>query len=464
MSLMKSFLEFKDYFINSNKLFFSSEPQTDELENYFEDKIDLLFVYFLFIAQFVQYLILSLLSANITNLILKESLLITFISFVLLFFAKNKKVFSIAIYLSSLVINFLIFYSVAKIAIYYSDSLDVSGINNLYISLSFLLLVHAFRLRKFSCIIPGIEFVTLHLLSLYCFTITSHWELDAFLFIPDILFIITTIIGTGVVINRREDFREIHNLNKEKSVMSRELELAKKVQDSLFPKDIKIDGLKYEVFRQSHNYIGGDFYDFVMLREGNAGIFITDIAGHGISSAMVATIMKVIVATIPYQFKLKPDKFLGHLDTRLAVDLDHYHASAIYMFLNFQTKKMVLGNAGHPYLLYSPKDGQFTEIKTEGSILGFQIKDPIVTEVELSFDDGDRFMMYTDGLIESPTIDGKYITEKVLIDILNNNKDVVDIKDLKNIMLNELSNKYGLKKFTDDTMFLLFEITSRRKK
>ncbi|PJE01493.1 MAG: siderophore-interacting protein [Leptospira sp.] len=464
MSLMKSFLEFKDYFINSNKLFFSSEPQTDELENYFEDKIDLLFVYFLFIAQFVQYLILSLLSANITNLILKESLLITFISFVLLFFAKNKKVFSIAIYLSSLVINFLIFYSVAKIAIYYSDSLDVSGINNLYISLSFLLLVHAFRLRKFSCIIPGIEFVALHLLSLYCFTITSHWELDAFLFIPDILFIITTIIGTGVVINRREDFREIHNLNKEKSVMSRELELAKKVQDSLFPKDIKIDGLRYEVFRQSHNYIGGDFYDFVMLREGNAGIFITDIAGHGISSAMVATIMKVIVATIPYQFKLKPDKFLGHLDTRLAVDLDHYHASAIYMFLNFQTKKMLLGNAGHPYLLYSSRDGQFTEIKTEGSILGFQIKDPIVTEVELSFDEGDRFMMYTDGLIESPTIDGKYISEKVLIDILNNNKDVVDIKDLKNIMLNELSNKYGLKKFTDDTMFLLFEITSRRKK
>ncbi|MCG9875419.1 MAG: serine/threonine-protein phosphatase [Leptospiraceae bacterium] len=464
MSLMKSFLEFKDYFINSNKLFFSSESQVDELENYFEDKIDLLFVYFLFIAQFVQYLILSLLSANITNLILKESLLITFISFVLLFFAKNKKVFSIAIYLSSLVINFLIFYSVAKIAIYYSDSLDVSGINNLYISLSFLLLVHAFRLRKFSCIIPGIEFVALHLLSLYCFTITSHWELDAFLFIPDILFIITTIIGTGVVINRREDFREIHNLNKEKSVMSRELELAKKVQDSLFPKDIKIDGLRYEVFRQSHNYIGGDFYDFVMLREGNAGIFITDIAGHGISSAMVATIMKVIVATIPYQFKLKPDKFLGHLDTRLAVDLDHYHASAIYMFLNFQTKKMLLGNAGHPYLLYSSRDGQFTEIKTEGSILGFQIKDPIVTEVELSFDEGDRFMMYTDGLIESPTIDGKYISEKVLIDILNNNKDVVDIKDLKNIMLNELSNKYGLKKFTDDTMFLLFEITSRRKK
>jgi serine phosphatase RsbU (regulator of sigma subunit) len=464
MSLMKSFLEFKDYFVNSNKLFFSSESKTDELENYFEDKIDLLFVYFLFIAQFVQYIILSLISADITNLVIKEVLIITLLSFVLLFFAKNKKVFSVAIYTFSTIINFLIFYAIAKIAIFYSDSLSISGVNNLYISLSFLLLVHAFRLRKFSCIIPGILFIGTHLLSLYCFSIRSNWEIDTFLFIPDILYFITAVIGTGVVINRREDFREIHNLNKEKSVLARELELAKKVQDSLFPKDIKISGLNYEVFRQSHNYIGGDFYDFVMLREGNAGIFITDIAGHGISSAMVATIMKVLVATIPYQFKLKPEKFLGHLDTRLAVDLDHYHASAIYMFLNFQTNKMLLGNAGHPYPLYCSKGGKFQEIKTEGSILGFQIKNPIVSEVELNFEVGDRFMIYTDGLIESPTLGGEAITEKELLTILNENRDIPDLKDLKNIMLNELSNKYGLKKFTDDTMFLLFEITPRNKK
>jgi len=122
---MKSFLEFKDYFVNSNKLFFSSESNTDELENYFEDKIDLLFVYFLFIAQFVQYIILSLISADITNLILKEVLIITLLSFVLLFFAKNKKVFSVAIYTFSTIINFLIFYAIAKIAIFYSDSLSI---------------------------------------------------------------------------------------------------------------------------------------------------------------------------------------------------------------------------------------------------------------------------------------------------------------------------------------------------
>jgi serine phosphatase RsbU (regulator of sigma subunit) len=345
--------------------------------------------------------------------------------------------------------------------LHFSNRITLAEINNLYISLSILLLIHAYRLRKFSCVIPAFQFIIFHLLSLYSFYVTLHWTFDGSLLLPDFFYLVSMFLGTGIIINRRENIKEIHSLNKEKFVIHRELELAKKVQDSLFPKDIKINGLKYQVFRQSHNFIGGDFYDFVMLREGNTGIFITDIAGHGISSAMVATIMKVIVATIPYQFKLLPEKFLTHLDKRLSVDLDHYHASAIYMFMNFQTKKIFLGNAGHPYPIYCDKGGEFVELNTEGSILGFQITDPIVTELEIHFNEGDRFVLYTDGLVESPTESGKFVSEKDLINILNLHKEIKDLKTFKTKVLDDLTNKFGLKKFTDDTMVLFFEITKR---
>ncbi|MCC5816671.1 MAG: SpoIIE family protein phosphatase, partial [Leptospira sp.] len=80
---------------------------------------------------------------------------------------------------------------------------------------------------------------------------------------------------------------------------------------------------------------------------------------------------------------------------------------------------------------------------------------------EMSFNVGDRFFMYTDGLVESPTETNTNITEEDLLTILNNRRSIEDISIIKELVIEDIYKDYKLKHFTDDTMFLLFELTER---
>jgi serine phosphatase RsbU (regulator of sigma subunit) len=258
--------------------------------------------------------------------------------------------------------------------------------------------------------------------------------------------------------NKRKGISDLYKLSEERRFIQQELELAKKVQDALFPKEVKIPGLNYKYYRKNPNVIGGDFFDFVQLREGNVGVFLTDVAGHGISSAMVASIMKVLVSTIPYRYKLSPAKLLEYLDEKLVKDLNKYHASAIYLFFDFLEHKVKIGNAGHPYMMHCPKGQGFYEIETEGAILGFNIRSPIAIEKSVSFGSGDRFFVYTDGLIESIASDGNELGTTGLLKILNQHNDIDKLVGLEQAILTDIKAEFGIDSFSDDTMFLILEL------
>jgi serine phosphatase RsbU (regulator of sigma subunit) len=458
---MNNFLDFIQYIKKSILLLLSKEKEDQPYENEFKIRIDRLFAFFLFLSHFSFYTALIFIpGASIPSLII-ILIAISIINSSLLFFSQKDKLLPMSIVVASTLTNVLVFAGVILIVHHSDPSLDIQFLNNFYIPFAFLIIIHCFRLKKFGCIYPGVILIFLHLISLAILNTFYEKELSLGSLLPDAIYFMAILVGTGIILVRREDIRQIHDLNRERTEMNQELELAKKIQDTLFPIDMKIRGLNYEVFRQSHNFIGGDFYDFIQLREGNVGIFLTDIAGHGISSSMVASIMKVLVSTIPYRMKLEPVKLLSYLDVHLARDLDHHHASAVYMFVNFQERLMTLGNAGHPYIIYCPKGGEFVELETEGSILGFHIREPIVDEVKINFNIGDRFFLYTDGLVESPTENGNTLNEKDLLSLLNRRKDLRDLKEMKEFLLKTISEEYHLKRFTDDTMFLLFEITER---
>jgi serine phosphatase RsbU (regulator of sigma subunit) len=464
MSLTKKFPELKNQIVFLFKHIFlgKSEPIfSEEYKEKYDLKIDKRFAYIVFITQFSFFLILFYLPPETVPVVFVNHIGITLISFLLALFAYYEILVSLALNVLLTMIHIIIFLTIGQLQYLMNGGLSVEYLNGFYISLSILIMVHAFRFHQSSCIIPGISFIFFHLISLFFLSRYSDDFLSIQAFLPEGSYVLSMLVGTGIIIFRRKDLKKIEEMNREKSVFAQELQLAKKVQDTLFPVDAEINGLKFEVFRQSHNFIGGDFYDFIQLREGNTGIFLTDIAGHGISSAMVASIMKVVVATIPYRLKLDPVKLLAHLDVHLERNLNSYHASAIYLFIDYQTKTLSLGNAGHPYLIYCPVGGQFREIETNGSILGFHIRDPIVDQIDINFNVGDRFFMYTDGLVESPTETNSNITEEDLLTILNNRRNIEDIAIIKELIIEDIYKNYKLKHFTDDTMFLLFELTER---
>jgi serine phosphatase RsbU (regulator of sigma subunit) len=353
-----------------------------------------------------------------------------------------------------------LFYTCIGYTLHSFPSLENFYLSNAYLMVcSILIILYSMRLERLSCAVASFYFTVFHIIYIF--------------FIPDILveqttlfsriFPILTFIGAGLVgsvfiVNKQKSISDLYKLSEERRFMKQELALAKKVQDALFPRGTKIPGLKYKYYRKNPNVIGGDFFDFVQLREGNVGVFLTDVAGHGISSAMVASIMKVLVSTIPYRFKLSPSKLLDYLDEKLVNDLNRYHASAIYLFFDFLEKKVQIGNAGHPYMIHAPKGKDFYEIETDGAILGFNIRRPIAIEKSIHFSPGDRFVIYTDGLTESMTSKGEELGACGFLQILNANKDLDELAKLEDAILLQLSHDFGISSFADDMMILLLEL------
>lgn len=327
----------------------------------------------------------------------------------------------------------------------------------LNVILNFIVLHESNRIYKFSSSIIG----AFCILNFYFFEILflkrSQNEASViFLTVPALVLLFTIAYGLYLNQAKRKIIYYYADLLREKMIINKDITLARNVQESLFPKIDKLNGLKFEVFRKTTNIIGGDFYDFVQLREGDIGIFITDVAGHGYSSAMVAAMIKVLVSSIPYKLKLEPSSLLNYLDEKISGEYKSHHASASYMYLNFREKIFSYANAGHPYLLYSKKGEDFFEIENTGTLVGFGLRKNLQQDLKINFNSGDRIFLYTDGLIENSNSKKTFLETNLLLKFLNENKNL-ELSILKQNLLNSVLNHFEKQDFSDDSMFLIFE-------
>ncbi|MCE9499460.1 MAG: serine/threonine-protein phosphatase [Leptospira sp.] len=384
-------------------------------------------------------------------------LTISIFTLILLFVSKFERILSIYIYFHNFLLIamiYLVFYQT-----YLKSRGDINFILLFYSFLSLLIIFQSLRLREYACIIVGLFLSFSYLIVIYIYIVIDKVQINSsIIFIPELIYILSIFIGTLIINSTRRVVKSSIQLVYERTLLENDLVLAGKVQDSLFPDYKDIKGIKFEIFRKTHGSVGGDFFDFVQLREGNIGVFLADVAGHGISAAMIAAILKVLVSTIPYRMKLNPAVLLDYLDAKLYKDFGSHHASAIYLFFDFIGKQIFLGNAGHPYPMFAYKDEVFQEVYTTGSILGYKIKTPVVDIKTIPLTSGSRLFLYTDGLIETPNAKGEMLEEEGLLEILNRNRSELNIKSFKESIVSDFKKYFANVEFSDDTMFLIIEI------
>jgi sigma-B regulation protein RsbU (phosphoserine phosphatase) len=94
---------------------------------------------------------------------------------------------------------------------------------------------------------------------------------------------------------------------------------------------------------------------------------------------------------------------------------DATYLTACYVNLNRKKKSLTIVNAGHPPVIYLPKEGEARLIDLDGDILGI-FKDVYYGQQDIKVSPGDRFLLYSDGLIERPAL--KKVWTKCLPEIL----------------------------------------------
>jgi phosphoserine phosphatase RsbU/P len=180
-----------------------------------------------------------------------------------------------------------------------------------------------------------------------------------------------------------------------------ELEIARRIQTSILPEQMPdMAGLRVAARYVPMSEVAGDFYDFLIIDERRVGLLIADVSGHGVPAALVASMVKVAIAA-QAEHADDPAKVMTGLNSVLAGKLQGQFVTAAYLYLDLETGTGSYSAAGHPPLFhYRAADQAVHDVVENGLILGIM---PFANyeSLTLNFVRGDRFLLYTDGVIEA---------------------------------------------------------------
>jgi len=256
--------------------------------------------------------------------------------------------------------------------------------------------------------------------------------------------------------------------------MLKELDAAKQIQMALIPKQheryLNIDfHSKYVPWGK----LSGDSYKYFKIDENHVGMFLIDVSGHGVSSAML-TIFADRVLT-PFDLETEDDKGF-YLDPKEVLKdfyqvfnesnfPDETHMVMLYGVINVETNEFTYSSAGHNCNpIYIKENGEINILSLEQGFpickLG-NIFVPEYTNEVIQLDKGDRILFFTDGVIEeSNENDELYSLER--LEKLVKNKYYLNSKGIIRKICDDLDEFRGETESEDDITMFIMQINESR--
>jgi serine phosphatase RsbU (regulator of sigma subunit) len=190
-----------------------------------------------------------------------------------------------------------------------------------------------------------------------------------------------------------------------------DLERAREVHKAFLPdQELSIPGLVCGSFYKPVHSIGGDYYDFLPLKDECWGIAIGDVCGKGIGAALLMAIL---------QASLRAQAMHAHSDLSnlidgverliLAASPKHLYASLFYSEYDPVTRVLSYVNAGHnsPMVLrWKDNECKIFTLESTGPPLGL-LEGSQFTSQALQLETDDVLVMYTDGITEAESTGGE---------------------------------------------------------
>jgi len=174
-------------------------------------------------------------------------------------------------------------------------------------------------------------------------------------------------------------------------------------QRSLLVDPADLPEAKFAVYYRSLHEAGGDFYDVVPVSDGVSFYLMADVAGHDVGTSYVTPAVKVLLkqcATPAHSV----EESLAYLNGVLSKTvLEDNYLTAFALRINRRAGKAVFAAAGHPPALYMPASGPVSLAECENPFIGM-LEDSIYRAETIEVREGDRFLLYTDGLVESDKV------------------------------------------------------------
>ena len=214
---------------------------------------------------------------------------------------------------------------------------------------------------------------------------------------------------------------------KEKERLESELAIAREVQNQLFPKDVPFTKtLELKGVCNPARMVSGDYYDFMSLPHDSLAFAIGDVAGKGISAALLmATIqstmrtqINTVTANSNGNYKQPSTAFLvSNLNKQLyATTAPEKYATFYFAMYDDSHHALTYTNAGHlsPMLV---REGHVSLLEPTGTVVG-AFPFAVYEEKTVKLEHGDMVVCYTDGLVEPENAYGEMYGEDRLQELL----------------------------------------------
>ncbi len=244
-----------------------------------------------------------------------------------------------------------------------------------------------------------------------------------------------------------------------------DLKAAAKIQRNLLPPPGHIERVQFDWRFYPSNFVAGDIFNCFLLGQDYVGFYQLDVAGHGVSSALLSFSLYHHLSPSISRGSLLDENNRPLLPARVLAQLNHHFQSPdvthyftmIYGYLHMPTGHVRLAQAGHPPLLVLRRDGR-VESYGEGSLPLGIFEDVEYEDMAFMLGAGERLFMYSDGLIECDNNQGEMFSQERLRAILEN-KSGLPLEELLQILENELVEWRSENFFADDMTFLALEYT-----
>jgi len=339
-------------------------------------------------------------------------------------------------------------------------TIDLGGFNSRYYAGINLVIIAVNLLLPWPAIHSAINAVLLMLFYIIS-NFVVYQPFDNANLINNVFFMSATII-IAVCINYvrhrliKQEFFLRNELKKARDALWGEMELAKRIQTSLLPKNSRLGNYQVAAIMKPADEVGGDYYDFIETLAGEKWIAIGDVSGHGVDSGLIMMMTQTSIFSILNQTPgFSPSKIIDYVNSVIRKNILRLDINRYMTLIALKLNENFISVAGkHMDIIIYRHDTAKVEIyPTEGTWIG--ISDNIadyLTDHEIAIGKFDIILLYTDGVTEAINSSEELYGEEKLIESFQKHSSL-NVGDMVNSILNDVLNYQSSQ--TDDVTIVV---------
>lgn len=249
--------------------------------------------------------------------------------------------------------------------------------------------------------------------------------------------------------------------------IERDLEAAAAMQTALLPQKAVIGGrIRLDWLLLPSLFLAGDMLNYFLVDDGKLIFYHLDVAGHGIPAALLSVTLNRLLMPVPGspiakfgpaqapEMLAAPKEVVTELNERFQDNGDSYF-TMVYGVFDTGTRSLTFSQAGHPGPLVVSSGGEVRRVGEGGFPVGL-MPEMTYDQTHVTLEDGDKLVIYSDGIPECMNAKGERYGEESLFQVLKRSAGC-PAADFVKAVRDDITDWRGEKELTDDVSMLVLE-------